>query len=122
MALELFARLLLAVALLGGEIHEGFAPRYSPGVMERVARARGLPYPACAVSSPYWPVGTRVWVYGVNVARLERCVVIDVSQARDRARHLRTRRVAELGAAEAARLCGNSGRPTDCPIVVVRTP
>ena len=119
--IELFARLLLAAALLGGEVHEGVAPHYAAGVMERVAGRRGMEYPACAISSPYWPVGARVWVYGVATQRLERCTVVDVSHPRDRARHLRTRRVAELGEREARRLCPSiRGRPEECKIVVVR--
>ena len=86
-----------------------------------MARNRGLAYPACAISSPYWPIGTRVWVYGLATDRLEHCTVIDVSHARDRARHIRTKRVAELGYDEARRLCPSlAGRPDDCPILVVR--
>lgn len=115
--------LLLWVALHGGDIHSGYAPRYSPGVMERVSRNRDLPLAGCMVSSPYWPIGTMIVVYGWNTDRLELCRVTDVSADKDRARHLRTRRVAELGYQEAIRFCGVrhiNHRPEQCPIIVVK--
>jgi hypothetical protein len=82
-----------------------------------------MAYPACAVSSPFYAVGERVWVYGRNTDRLELCTVVDVSHPKDRARHIRTRRIAELGFREARRLCGARAMgepPTRCPILVVK--
>ena len=123
MALELLYRLLIAVSLLGGEVHAGYAPRYSPGVMERVARVRDLAPVDCMVSSPRYDIGAWLWVYGANTGTLLRCRVTDVSQARDRARHLRTKREVELGFEEARRLSGASAldkRPEQCPVIVVK--
>lgn len=123
MALELLYRLLIAVSLLGGEVQAGYAPRYSPGVMERVSRARDLPLVACMVSSPRYAVGTWLWIYGSNTDTLLHCRVTDVSQTKDRQRHLRTRREVELGYTEAQRLCGAGAmdkRPEQCPVVVVK--
>ena len=115
--------LLIALSLSGGDLHSGYAPRYSPGVMERVARVRDLPPVDCMVSSPRYPIGSWVWVYGWNTDTLLHCRVTDVSQDRDRARHLRTKREVELGYTEAQRLCGRqylNHRPEQCPILVVK--
>ena len=123
MALELLYRLLIAASLLGGEVHAGYAPRYSQGVMERVSRVRDLRAVECMVSSPYYPVGTWVWVWGRNTNVLERCRVTDVSAAKDRERHIRTKRVVELGYEEARRICGEEhmrDRPEQCPVIVLR--
>ncbi len=75
------------------------------------------------VSSPYYGIGTWLYVYGVNTDRLEWCRVTDVSATRDRARHIRTGRVAELGYGEAERLCSAAAlnkRPERCPVTVLR--
>lgn len=105
------------------EVHRGVAPRYSPKLMAKVSARRGLPVVGCMVSSPYWKVGTWVYVYGYNTNQLEYCRVTDVSAPKDRARHLRTGRVAELGYEEARRLCGAkhlNDPPSKCPILVFR--
>jgi hypothetical protein len=75
------------------------------------------------VSSPFYDIGTRVIVYGPNTDRALSCVVVDVSHPRDRARHIRTKRVVELGYPAALALCGRkhiNHRPEQCPVVVVR--
>ena len=120
---RLLVELYIALALLGGEEMTGFAPRYSPGLMERVSRTRDLPPVACMVSSPVYAVGTWVWVWGQNTATVLYCRVTDVSHPRDVARHLRTKRVVELGYDEALALCGEAhinDRPEQCPVVVLR--
>lgn len=120
---RLLVELYIALALLGGEEMSGYAPRYAPGVMERVSHNRRLPTVECMVSSPYYRVGTWVWVWGLNTNALERCRVTDVSQARDRERHIRTKRIVELGYTEALRFCGEEHmqhRPEQCPVIVIR--
>lgn len=115
--------LLLFVALHGGEIHSGYAPRYSKGVMERVARVRDIPQVDCMVSSPRYPLGTWVYVVGLNTGAVERCRITDVSAPKDKARHIRTKRVAELGYEKALRFCGRkhiNHRPEQCPILVIK--
>ena len=115
--------LLLWVALHGGVVQQGYGPRYSPGVMERVARVRDLSQVGCMVSSPRYQIGEWVWIYGLNTDTLLHCRITDVSQARDRARHLRTRREAELSYPVALALCGRkhiNHRPEQCPIIVVK--
>ena len=120
---RLLIELYIALALPGGEEMAGYAPRYSPGVMERVSRVRDLPAVECMVSSPYYRVGTWVWVWGKNTNALELCRVTDVSHPRDRERHIRTKRVVELGYEEARRICGEAHmqhRPEQCPVIVIR--
>ena len=120
---RLLVELYIALALLGGEEMAGFAPRYSPGVMERVVKNRDLPWAACNVSSAYYGIGTEVWVVSWNTYQVRRCRVADVSGPADVARHRRTKRVIEAGYDEAKWICGLShmkDRPEACPITVLR--
>lgn len=111
----------IALALHGGTQQHGVAPHYAKGVMEKVAARRGLAAEACMVSSPIHPVGAHVWVWGERTQVLLRCLVADVSHPRDRARHLRTGRVIELGYASTAAICGNTTGPARaCPVWVMR--
>ena len=72
------------------------------------------------VASPIEEIGSWIYVYGVQTDTLLRCRVTDTSQARDRARHLRTRRFVELDYASAQVLCGTTNeRPERCPVVIV---
>ena len=115
--------ILIALALFGGEAMDGYAPRYSPGVMERVVQRRDLAPAACNISSAYYPVGTWVYVWGDNTKVLRHCRVADVSHPRDVARHKRTKRVIELGYTEARSLCGDAAMqapPTACPVTVIK--
>jgi hypothetical protein len=87
--------------------------------MERVANVRGMRHTACMVSSPIHPLGTWLWVYGERTGRLLKCRVTDVSAPKDKARHLRTRRIVELGYTVTEALCGSTReRVIDCPVVV----
>lgn len=119
--LDLILQLAMVLAMCGADCQVGVAPRYAPGLMERVADNRGMAHAACMVSSPTYPLGTRLMVYGVATHTLLDCVVTDVSHPRDRARHIRTRRVVELGFIEAVRLCGQTTEPPGkCPVMVWR--
>lgn len=119
--MELFYRLLIYAALHGGIVQSGWAPHYSPDLMERVALRRDMQPAACMVSSPVWPLGTDLWVYGEKTQALLHCTVTDVSHPRDRVRHIRTKRVVELSYEVTRDLCGTTrGRPDECPVVVVR--
>lgn len=76
---------------------------------------------ACMVSSPIWPLGTRLWVYGEKTHTLLDCTVVDVSAPKDRERHIRTRRVVELSYEVTKALCGSTReRVVDCPVTVVK--
>ena len=126
-------RLLIFVALHGGVWHAGHAPHYDKGLMEQVSRNRDLPIVACMISSPRYPIGTWVWVFGLNTGVLLHCRVTDESadmdtsglsrRESDRQRHKRLGWEAELGNTEARRLCGIKAMrdpPKGCPIVVIR--
>lgn len=97
---------------------EGFAPRYAPHLMERVAERRGMDVGGCLISSAYYPIATHLWVYGRNTRVLRLCTVVDVSSEKDRARHHRTGRIIELSHSAALSLCGNLGRPDECGVIV----
>jgi hypothetical protein len=104
-------------------VQQGWAPRYAKGVMERVVERRGLPTDVCHVSSPVYPIGTPVYVYGLNTGVLRGCIVSDVSQAAHKARHIAKQWWAELGFREAESLCGERAMrepPRGCPILVIR--
>jgi hypothetical protein len=112
---------LLTIAALMGEVYEGYAPHYGKGLMARVAARRGLPAVGCMVSSPRFPIGTYLYVYGVNTGALRYCKVVDVSAPKDSARHLRTRREIEIAYENTIDLCGSTKtRVTDCPILVIK--
>jgi hypothetical protein len=132
---EVVKQLLALLIALGAEVHQGYAPRYAPGVMERVSLRRGMPIAACMVSSPRYGLGTELTIIGVNTEAVETCRVTDVSadtdttgrgsSESDRQRHIRMGREAELGYEEARRLCGEAAlqeRPEACPIIVVYVP
>lgn len=119
----------------GGIVHAGHAPYYSAGVMERVSYNRDLPLVGCMISSPRYPIGDWVWVFGSNTGMLLRCRVTDVSadtdtsgrhrRESDRQRHLRLGWEAELGNKEARMLCSAKAMrdpPKGCPILVIRIP
>jgi hypothetical protein len=122
MIVNLLVALIIAFSITpGGHQQRGFAPRYAPGVMERVARHRHMPIADCMISSPVLPLGTKVTVYGENTHRALECVVVDVSHPRDKARHIRTKRVIELGYASAEAICGKKHMrdpPIKCPVTI----
>lgn len=112
------AALLLAL----GQGDAGYATRYSPGLMHRVASNRAMPVADCMVSDDLARLGTFVWVRGHNTGALLSCQVTDVSQARDRERHVKAGLV-ELDWASARRVCGEAafhGPWRWCPVTVWR--
>lgn len=120
-ALETLYRLLLVVALQGGDVTTGWAPHYAKGVMERVARNRDMQPVACMVSRPRGPLGGWVWVYGERTGVLLHCQIVDVSHPRDLKRHERTGRVVEISYEVTMALCGSTReRVIDCPVTVVK--
>jgi hypothetical protein len=114
-------RLLMFVILHGGYVSQGYAPHYAPGLMARVAERRGMDVGGCMVSSAQYEIGVSVYVIGVNTGTIRLCTVVDVSHPRDKARHLKTRRIAEISHEDARAICGTvSGSSGECPIVLVR--
>jgi hypothetical protein len=107
---------------MGWSVQEGYAPRYAKGVMARVSINRGMPIVGCMISSPTLPLGSWVYVYGRRTRALRYCRITDVSAPKDRERHIRTRRIAELGYPEALSICGVeyiNGSSIECPIIVI---
>ncbi len=116
-------QLYILLALAGGESMDGYAPRYAPGLMERVARNRHMEAVPCMVSSPYYGVGTWVYVWSQNKKLLRHCRVTDVSAPQDAPRHKRTKRIVEIAYENVAELCGREylhSWPETCPVTVVR--
>ncbi len=115
-------RLYILIGLGLGTVMEGFAPRYSPHLMQRVAERRGIELNGrIAVSSAYYPLGTELWIWGVNTHTLKLAVVVDISHPRDMARHRRTKRLIEIAHEDAMSICGSvKSKPTDCPVIVFR--
>lgn len=75
------------------------------------------------VASSRFPVGTELYVYGVNTSELRKCLVVDVSHPRDQARHQRTHREVEVSWENTPLFCGPEGRrtrPEDCPVIVIK--
>lgn len=102
-------------------MHNGYAPHYSPKLMAKVAHRRDIAAIGCLVSSPRYPLLTKLYVYGVKTHTLQACTVVDVSHPRDKARHLRTGREVELSWEDTLHLCGSrKGRPEDCPVIVIK--
>lgn len=104
----------LGAALTGADVR--WAVRYSPGLMEQVARNRGMQPTACMVAHPTAPLGS--WLIVAGQARL-RCQVVDTSAPQDKARHIRLRRI-EVDPASGARLCGVrwQGKASECMVRV----
>lgn len=103
------------------ETMSGYAPHYAPKVMTRVSRVRKLPIVDCMVSSPYYKIGTWLTVKGLDTGVTLRCRVTDVSGPRDRARHIRTKRIVELDYRVTRAICGETnGSPKDCPVTVTK--
>ena len=114
-------RLLVFVILHGGIVQESYAPRYSPGLMARVAARRDMQPQACMISSAQYEIGTWLWVYGQRTDTLLHCQVVDVSQARHRRGHIARRRLIELSYEVTEKLCGTvRGSSAECPVLVIK--
>ena len=99
----------------------GYAPHYARGVMARVSANRDMPPVACMVSSAQYAIGDWLWIYGVRTDTLLHCRVTDTSHPRDKARHLRTKRLVELDYAVTRALCGATNEPSAaCKVIIVR--
>lgn len=106
--------------------HRMISARYASGVMHRVARKRGIPIGECGMAFDGPPLGSIVRVEGERTGVARMCVVVDISQTRDRARHVKARMV-ELDHQSARAICGLRywrSRPKECPVFVsiVRVP
>jgi hypothetical protein len=114
----------LVLLMPGGTVERsGWAPHYRPGLIERVARNRGLRESACMVAAYDWPIGAWVRVTSRRNGRSERCQVVDVCAPKDCRRLRGLGYIAELGWPAAKRLCGHKRYadrgPRTCPVRVV---
>ncbi len=124
MPLLLFASLSID-AVDARQRHAGFAAHYRPGLMDQVARRRGMPRVPCMIASPHYKLGTWVDVKSRKNGRVLRCRVTDVPQPYHRARLRQRNIVVELDFKSATVLCNirrpNQEPPRNCPVVIVWT-
>jgi len=104
--------------------YTGFAAHYQKGLMEAVARHRGIPPASCMVAHTYHPIGTVVDVLGLRTGRRLRCLVVDVPRpGRDRASIIRRHIITELDYGSNRVICGSSHEPPSyCPVVTREVP
>lgn len=115
--------LLVALALpQSAGVETGLGARYSPGVMEMVARNRHMSQPpgTCMIAR-LLPSDLGHWfvVQSRRTGRQRTCIVMDYAHPRDRARIARRGIIAELRYEDAGYICGSVRQsPRECPIVV----
>jgi len=113
------AALILALGV-GGQ--EGYAARYSAGVMGHVADNRGIPRTSCmvALTSARTITGDQwIWVLGRRTGRMRRCKIVDLPQDGDRVALQERGIVTELDRESARIVCGGVDEPPSaCPVVV----
>lgn len=126
------ARLALLILALGASPsrppdHIGYAVRYAPGVMARVARVRHAPRAPCYVAYTLAhdeDIG-RLWLRIQGPAGTIECLTIDLpdDSKGDRPPLIRRRVWVELGYS-ARWICGAgwTGRARDCPVRIWREP
>jgi hypothetical protein len=104
-----------ALILALGVWHEGWAVRYDPGGMERVAGKRGMSIVPCMVAHHSLPLGT--WVEVEGPAGKAKARVTDVSQPWDAERHKRLKRM-EFSYRCSLAICLTNwqGAAVECPI------
>ncbi len=106
---------------MGFGSQSGYAARYAPGVMDRVAVNRGMPSVGCMISSPLYPIGEWVYVYGKVTGERLKCRITDTSAPKDKARHIRNRLFVELNYDSAYTICGSvTNSNKECPILISR--
>jgi hypothetical protein len=115
----------LAQPLPVARVQQGGAAHYSPGVMERVSRFRGMPVVGCMIASIHYPkLGTWVTVHSRKTGAVELCRVTDVTRKRDIPTMQRRNIVVELNFAAAKRLCAihrpNQEPPRACQVTIGR--
>jgi len=106
--------------------YTGYAAHYSPGLMAKVAKNRGIEPYDCMISSPLFPLETIVIVKSLsNDVELE-CKVVDQSHPRDKERHINNRLWAEVDFGSAKKLFDIKKvgqKPNrDCPIEIWKKP
>lgn len=116
----LLIKLYILVGLGLATCADAYAPHYAKGLMAHVASRRDIAPALCMISSAQYEVGTWLAVYGRNTGVLRWCKVVDVSGLKDRARHIRMRRLIEIAYENVIEICGNWGRSADCPVIIFK--
>lgn len=105
-----------------GHYEQGAAAHYDVGVMERVARNRGMSIEDCMVATPDGPLGAWVRVGSLVTNRWELCRITDMAAAPDRDRIVARGIVLEFSYNQIGSMCGLSyvGQepPRACPVIV----
>lgn len=108
-----------ALALALGQPQEGYAVRYAPGVMERVAADRDIAPQTCMVA---WTQAIdadigRAWLRIEGPAGALDCLVVDLPHPRDRPALIKRGILVELGY-DNRWICGArwTGRARDCRV------
>ena len=103
----------------------GLAVRYSEGVMENVARNRGIAPEPCMIAYTHATAAdmgvTWLEVKGVRTGVRKRCLTVDMPRpGRDKANLIRRGVLVELDAESGQAVCGASwsGKATECPVRV----
>lgn len=115
----------LVLALGAGPDHTGYAIRYDPGVMERMADVRGIPRQPCMVAYTLArddDMG-RLWLRVKGPVGTLDCLVVDLPDDSKRHRQPLIDRgvIVELGW-PSHWICGRgwTGKATECPVKVWR--
>lgn len=101
-----------------------FATRYRKGLMQEVAKTRGIEMTWCGMAIDNQPPGSFVMVQGVRTGVRRLCRVVDWSKPRDKARHVRDRLI-ELDHENQALICGRDVAMSgwkSCPVLIYRLP
>lgn len=119
------AKLVLVLAVgIGGVRQEGYAARYAPGVMAKVARVRGIaPVPCMVALTSAKRITGRQWVLVIGqwTGAARWCLVVDLPQERDRQALDQRWIVVELDHESARVICGSVVEPPQqCLVWVIR--
>lgn len=112
-------RALIALTIV---VYSGGTAHYGPGVMERVARIRGLPVAEHMCSSPFYRdeyLGRWLRVESLLTGEIIDCQITDVSQDEHRQGQIDGGRWLEVGWPTAQQICLNvrvaDKSPAECP-------
>lgn len=117
---------LLAGLQQGTTWQQGYAAHYDVGVMEQVARNRGMSFEECMVATPNGPLGSWVRVGSLLTNDWETCRITDMAAPPDRDRIVANGIVVEISANQIWDLCNltyvNQSPPRECPVLVEYLP
>lgn len=120
--------LIIGLSVIGAAAKEtvrtqkGYAAHYSPNVMERVSKNRGMPIVDCMIATPRGPLGEWVTVESRLTGAVKECRITDIAHPRDRANIEKRGIVAEFGYANIKEMCNlnyyGEEPPRACPVTL----